>query len=88
MRHSWKQHLFAAAVSVAVLTTTTALTVRGDTSLDKKRYLERDAKYYDASFHGAKFASFLVAIALVGAVLIPYELTLMALNSKRLSGED
>jgi hypothetical protein len=88
MRYSWKKHLAAAAVSVTLLTATTALTVRDDVSRSKKNYLDRDAEYYDASSHGAFISSFFVAILLVSAAIIPYELTLMALNSKRLSGDN
>ena len=88
MRHGWRKHLLAAAVSVAVLTFTTALTFRSDASLGKKRFLDRDAHAYEVNSAGNLIGVLIVAIGFSGAVLLPYELTLRVLNNKRLSGED
>ncbi|WP_047497762.1 hypothetical protein [Terriglobus sp. TAA 43] len=88
MRYSWKKHLLAAAVSVAILTFTTTLTFRSDASLGKQRFLDRDAHAYEVNSAGNVVGVLIVAIGFTAAILLPYELTLRILDSKRLSGED
>ncbi|AFL87276.1 hypothetical protein Terro_0954 [Terriglobus roseus DSM 18391] len=93
MRHSWKQHAAAAAVSVCLLTLVEYAFVHHSYTGERSAYLARQAKFYDRHTYGngvglALFGSLITAAGAVCLAVIPYELILRALNSKRLGGED
>lgn len=62
-------------------------------SRERSEYMAREARAYDRHSNGKGsglllFSSLVVSVWEVAIAVIPYQLTLKAINSKRLSGED
>ena len=92
MRHSWKQHAAAAAVTISVFTAYSYLVIHRRYARTRSNFLSREALSYDRHNNGIVaspvLSAFLGSIWNVAIAIVPYQLTLAAINSKRLSGED